>query len=63
MSENEAFKLTYATRFNPPEMLHHQFEAALLEVRQNPGKEYAMLVGGEERLYLHEQVRSRVKRV
>ena len=42
------FKLTYATMFNPPEELHTRFEEALVEVRANLGKEYGMLIAGEE---------------
>jgi len=42
------FKLTYATMFNPPQELHTRFEEALADVRGNLGKEYGMLVGGEE---------------
>ncbi|MFL7868550.1 MAG: aldehyde dehydrogenase family protein, partial [Anaerolineales bacterium] len=42
------FKLTYATMFNPPEELHTRFEEALSEVRANLGKEYGMLISGEE---------------
>ena len=42
------FKLTYATMFNPPQELHTRFEEALAEVRGNLGKEYGMLVSGEE---------------
>ena len=29
MTESSAFKLTYATMFNPPEELHTRFEEAL----------------------------------
>jgi 1-pyrroline-5-carboxylate dehydrogenase len=45
----EGFKLTYATMFNPPEELHTRFEAALGKVMSNLGKEYGMLVDGQER--------------
>lgn len=44
----EKFKLTYATMFNPPEELHTQFEAALVKVRQNLGKEYGMIIDGKD---------------
>jgi len=43
-----AFKLTYATMFNPPEEMHTRFEEALKSVRANLGKEYAMIINGEE---------------
>ncbi len=45
----EAFKLTYATMFNPPEELHTRFEEALAKTRANLGKEYGMIVDGKER--------------
>lgn len=44
----EAFKLTYATMFNPPEELHTRFEEALVKVKANLGKEYAMLIDGKD---------------
>ncbi|HEY8553314.1 MAG TPA: aldehyde dehydrogenase family protein, partial [Burkholderiales bacterium] len=43
-----AFRLTYATMFDPPRELHEQFDAALAEVRSNLGVEHAMLIGGED---------------
>jgi acyl-CoA reductase-like NAD-dependent aldehyde dehydrogenase len=43
-----AFRLTYATMFEPPRELHEQFETALAEVRSNLGVEHAMLIGGED---------------
>lgn len=46
---HETFKLTYATMFNPPEELHTRFDQALAHVRQNLGKEHAMLIGGKDR--------------
>lgn len=45
----EAFKLTYATMFNPPEELHTRFEEALVKTRANLGKEYGMIINGQER--------------
>jgi 1-pyrroline-5-carboxylate dehydrogenase len=44
----EAFKLTYATMFNPPEELHMRFEEALTKTRANLGKEYGMIIQGKE---------------
>jgi len=43
-----AFKLTYATMFDPPEELHIRFEAALKEQKAELGREYGMLIGGDE---------------
>ena len=45
----EKFKLTYATMFNPPEELHTRFEEALEKTRANLGKEYGMIISGQER--------------
>ena len=46
----ENFKLTYATMFNPPEGLHVRFEETLKKVKASLGKEYGMLIGGQDRL-------------
>jgi 1-pyrroline-5-carboxylate dehydrogenase len=45
----ETFKLTYATMFNPPEELHTRFDEALGSVKAGFGKEYGMIIDGEER--------------
>jgi 1-pyrroline-5-carboxylate dehydrogenase len=45
----EKFKLTYATMFNPPEELHTRYEQALKKVKDNLGREHAMIVAGKER--------------
>ncbi len=42
------FKLTYATMYNPPEELHTQYDASLAYWKQNLGKEYGMLINGED---------------
>ncbi len=42
------FKLTYATMFNPPEELHKGFDAAVIELKQNLGKEYSMIIDGRD---------------
>ena len=34
----EAFKLTYATMFNPPEELHTRFDEALVKVKAGLAK-------------------------
>ncbi|OGO27971.1 MAG: 1-pyrroline-5-carboxylate dehydrogenase [Chloroflexi bacterium RBG_16_54_11] len=46
---NDGFRLTYATMFDPPEELHTRFEQALVEVKNDLGKEHGMLIGGAER--------------
>ena len=43
-----AFKLTYATMFNPPEELHKGFDAAVVRLKQNLGKEYGMIINGRD---------------
>lgn len=43
-----AFKLTYATMFNPPEELHSRFEAALADVRAGLGREYGLLISNKD---------------
>jgi len=44
-----SFRLTYATMFDPPELLHTRFERALADVRAGLGRDYPMLIGGRER--------------
>jgi hypothetical protein len=43
-----AFKLTYATMFNPPEELHTGFDAAVSRLKQNLGKEYGMIIDARD---------------
>ncbi len=43
-----AFKLTYATMFNPPEELHKGFDGAVAKLKQNLGKEYGMIINGKD---------------
>ena len=43
-----AFKLTYATMFNPPEELHKGFDDAVVRLEQNLGKEYGMIINGKD---------------
>ncbi len=43
-----AFKLTYATMFNPPEEMHRGFDKAVADLKQNLGKEYAMIIDGKD---------------
>ncbi len=44
------FRLTYATMYDPPEELHRSFERALAKVRAGLGRDYPMLIGGQERV-------------
>jgi len=48
MTESSAFKLTYATMFNPPEELHTRFEEALKSKKDHLGEEYPMFIDGKE---------------
>lgn len=43
-----AFKLTYATMFNPPEELHKGFDKAVATLKANLGKEYGMIINGKD---------------
>lgn len=43
-----AFKLTYATMFNPPEELHIGFDKAVAKLKQNLGREYGMIIDGKD---------------
>src|SRR5574341_2548020 len=43
-----AFKLTYATMFNPPEELHKGFDSAVMRLKHNLGKEYSMFIDGQD---------------
>jgi 1-pyrroline-5-carboxylate dehydrogenase len=47
--ENDSFRLTYATMFDPPEQLHRRFDQALARVNSELGKEYPMIIGGKDR--------------
>ena len=46
---SEPFRLTYATMFNPPEHLHTSYDQAVSDLKANLGKEYGMIINGEER--------------
>jgi len=48
MAESSAFKLTYATMFNPPEELHTRFEEALKDKKNHLGEEHAMFIDGKD---------------
>jgi len=45
----EKFKLTYATMFNPPEEMHTRFDEALASLKAGLGKEYGMIINGQDR--------------
>ena len=49
MANDTAFKLTYATMFNPPEELHARYDSALAKIKANLGQEHAMIIAGQER--------------
>lgn len=44
-----AFRLTYATMFDPPPLLHDRFEKALVNVKSDMGRHHPMWIGGKER--------------
>ncbi|WP_119287549.1 aldehyde dehydrogenase family protein [Azohydromonas sediminis] len=44
-----AFRLTYATMFDPPAQLHERFDEALQRVRAQLGADHAMTIGGQRR--------------
>lgn len=43
-----AFRLTYATMYNPPEELHTNFEAEVKKIQENLGQEYAMMIDNKD---------------
>jgi 1-pyrroline-5-carboxylate dehydrogenase len=43
-----AFKLTYATMHDPPELLHTRYEAALARLKGELGREHDMIIDGKE---------------
>lgn len=58
MASDSTFKLTYATMFNPPEELHTKYEEALAKLKAGFGKEYGMIINGEE-VFAEEKVENR----
>ena len=48
MAETSAFKLTYATMYDPPPELHTRFEEEVAKIRGNLGQEYSMLIDGKD---------------
>lgn len=49
MAQENTFKLTYATMFNPPEELHTRFAQAMDNLKSRLGQDIPMVIGGEER--------------
>ena len=49
MSESGAFKLTYATMFDPPPELHTYFDEKLQLTKSTLGQEHPMLINGQDR--------------
>lgn len=49
MDSETKFKLTYATMFDPPEVMHTRFEEEVAKLKANLGKEYGMIIDGKER--------------
>jgi 1-pyrroline-5-carboxylate dehydrogenase len=43
-----AFKLTYATMFNPPEELHTGFDGAVAKLKGSLGREYGMIINNDD---------------
>jgi hypothetical protein len=44
-----AFKLTYATMFDPPEELHARFDEAMRRLRGRLGEYHALYIAGADR--------------
>jgi 1-pyrroline-5-carboxylate dehydrogenase len=42
------FKLTYATMFNPPDLMHTRYEKALAGVKAGLGREYGMIINNQD---------------
>ena len=48
LKKEPAFKLTYATMYNPPQEMHDHYENALKIAKANLGQEHPMIIGGED---------------
>jgi 1-pyrroline-5-carboxylate dehydrogenase len=48
MTVENAFKLTYATMFNPPDEVHHHYDEELARIKANLGREFGMFIDGQE---------------
>jgi 1-pyrroline-5-carboxylate dehydrogenase len=57
MSKN-GFRLTYATMYNPPEELHTNYQIEVEKIRNNLGREFAMLIDGVD-VYADEKFENR----
>ncbi|MBI3361085.1 MAG: hypothetical protein HY023_08235, partial [Chloroflexi bacterium] len=44
----DSFKLTYATMFSPPDLMHANYEKALAKIKAGLGKDVPMLVNGQD---------------
>lgn len=42
------FRLTYSTMYNPPDELHEKYETEVDKLKQNTGKEYAMIINNQD---------------
>lgn len=49
MTEQNPFKLTYASMHNPPEELHANFDQAIAKMKAETGKEHPLYINGEAR--------------
>ena len=49
MSTDTAYRLTYATMFDPPASLHQRFDDALAQVQRTLGAEHRMSIAGRSR--------------
>ncbi len=45
-----SFRLTYATMYDPPDVMHTNFEAALARVEASLGARHDLFIGGEDRI-------------
>ena len=53
-----AFRLTYATMYDPPAELHTRFEEEVAKIRANLGQDYAMIIDGKD-VYSEEKIENR----
>ncbi len=48
-SKPTSFRLTYATMFNPPELMHTRYDKALAKVKAELGQDQPMFINGQDR--------------
>lgn len=48
MATESTFKLTYATMYNPPEIMHTHYDEALAKLKTELGREHGMIVDGRD---------------